>query len=118
MSHAKGAPLRDIARQPLVATAIHQVFAAEALNEARARLAGAVASLEAAAPKVALLLEDAEDDLRGRKSTALLIEQRDEWLVGRRYLSAESLAGLYATGETRRPERPAPTVREVALPTT
>ncbi len=29
------------------------------------------------------------------------IEQNDEWLVGRRYLSAESLAGLYAAEQAR-----------------
>ncbi len=39
------------------------MFAAEELGEARARLAGVVASLEAAAPKVALLLEAAEEEL-------------------------------------------------------
>ena len=38
-----------------------------------------------------------------RLASALLIEQNDEWLVGRRCLSAESLAGLYspeAAGES------------------
>ena len=29
-----------------------------------------------------------------RLAGALLLEENDEWLVGRRYLSAESLAGL------------------------
>jgi hypothetical protein len=38
----------------------------------------------------------------------LLLEQNDERLVGRRYLSAESLAGLYATEQVSKPERPAP----------
>ena len=53
-----------------------------------------------------------------RLAGALLLEQNDEWLVGRRYLSAESLAGLYAAEQTREPERPAPKQREVVLLTT
>ncbi len=148
------------AQQPLVATAIRQVFAAETLDEARARLAGVVATLETAAPKVALLLEAAEEELLAfmafpaehwtklrstnplerlnkeiarrsdvvgiypndasliRLAGALLLEQNDEWLVGRRYLSAESLAGLYAARQVEEPERPAPRAREVVLLTT
>jgi transposase-like protein len=93
-----------------------------------------IARLQGPVPKVAALLEQAEDDLLafyafpdahwtklrstnplervnreiGRRADvvgifpndaaalrlagALLIEQNDEWLVGRRYLSAESLA--------------------------
>lgn len=47
----------------------------------------------------------------------LLIEQKDEWLVGRRYLSAESLAGLYAR-RSDKPERSAASNREVVLLTT
>ena len=147
------------AQQPLVATAIRQVFAAETSSEARERLAGVVASLETAAPKVALLLETAEEELLAfmafpsehwtklrstnplerlnkeiarrsdvvgiypndaslvRLAGALLIEQ-NEWLVGRRYLSAESLAGLYAAGQAGKPERSTPQQREVALLTT
>jgi mutator family transposase len=31
-----------------------------------------------------------------RLASMLLIEQNDEWLVGRRYLSRESIAALYA----------------------
>jgi len=147
-------------QQQMVAAAVRQVFAAEELSEARSRLAGVVASLETAAPKVALLLEAAEEELLAfmrfpsehwtklrstnplerlnkeiarrsdvvgiypndaslvRLAGALLLEQNDEWLVGRRYLSAESLAGLYAAEQVRRPERPAPTPREVVLLTT
>ena len=126
------------AQQPLVATAIRQIFAAESGGEARERLSVAVAALERAAPKVAHLLEAAEDDLLafmafpkehwcklrstnplervnreiGRRSDvvgiypndaalirlagSLLIEQNDEWLVGRRYLSIESLEAVLA----------------------
>ena len=113
-------------QQPLVATAIRQIFAAESGEEARERLAGVAAALERTAPKVARLLLDAEEELLafmafppehwsklrstdplervnreiGRRSDvvgiypndaalirlagALLIEQNDEWLVGRR----------------------------------
>ena len=147
-------------QQQMVAAAIRQVFAAGDAAEARTRLAGVVAGLEAAAPKVALLLEAAEEELLAfmafpaehwtklrstnplerlnkeiarrsdvvgiypndaslvRLAGALLIEQNDEWLVGRRYLSAESLAGLYATQQTRGPQRSAPQQREVVLLTT
>lgn len=134
------------AQQPLVATAIRQIFAAESGGEARERLSVAVAALERAAPKVAHLLEAAEDDLLafmafpkehwcklrstnplervnreiGRRSDvvgiypndaalirlagSLLIEQNDEWLVGRRYLSIESLAPVLTrtTSDTTR----------------
>jgi len=124
------------AQQPLVATAIRQIFAAEDAVEARERLAGVAAALEQTAPKVARLLAEAEDELLafmsflkehwsklrstnplervnreiGRRSDvvgiypndaalvrlagALLIEQNDEWLVGRRYLSEESLQAV------------------------
>jgi putative transposase len=51
------------AQQQMVAAAIRQVFAAEELAEARSRLASVVASIEAAAPKVARLLAEAEDEL-------------------------------------------------------
>ena len=119
--------------QPLVSGAIRQIFAAERAGEARERLSAAVAALERAAPKVARLLEAAEDDLLafmsfpsehwrklrstnplerinreiGRRSDvvgiypndaalvrlagSLVIEQNDEWLVMRRYLSEESM---------------------------
>lgn len=121
------------AQQPMIATAIRQIFAAENVGEARERLAGVAAALTATAPKVARLLEAAEDDLLaymafprehwtklrstnplervnreiGRRSDvvgiypndaalirlagSLLIEQNDEWLVMRRYLSEESM---------------------------
>ena len=147
------------AQQQMVAAAIRQVFAADELAEARSRLASVVASIEAAAPKVALLLEAAEEELLAfmafprehwaklrstnplerlnkeiarrsdvvgiypndaalvRLAGALLLEQNDEWLVGRRYLPAESLAGLYAAQQAYEPEQPA-AAPEVVLLTT
>ena len=124
------------AQQPMIATAIRQIFAAESAEEAHERLAGVAAALEHSAPKVASLLLEAEEELLafmafpvehwcklrstnplervnreiGRRSDvvgiypndgallrlagALLLEQNDEWLVGRRYLSVESLQTL------------------------
>jgi transposase-like protein len=150
-------------QQQMVAAAIRQVFAADDAAEAHSRLASVVATLEAAAPKVALLLEAAEEELLAfmafppehwsklrstnplerlnkeiarrsdvvgiypndaalvRLAGALLIEQNDEWLVGRRYLSAESLGRLYEVAEAGSPkprlEKTAVTPREVVLVT-
>ena len=124
-------------QQQMVAAAIRQVFQAEDLDQAHLVLADVVGRLRSAVPKVAGLLEDAEEELLafmafpaehrsklrstnplerinreiGRRSDvvgiypndasvirlsgALLLEQTDEWLVSRRYLSAESLSKLY-----------------------
>jgi transposase-like protein len=146
-------------QQQMVAAAVRQVFQAEDPGQARLVLAEVVGRLAPAVPKVARLLEEAEEDLLafmgfprehwsklrstnplerinreiGRRSDvvgiypndesllrlsgALLLEQTDEWLVSRRYLSAESLAKLYpeetATPVTVRAQR-----REALLVTT
>jgi transposase-like protein len=149
------------AQQQMVGAAIAQIFAAPEAAEARLRLAGVVATLERSVPKVARLLEAAEDDLLAhmafapehwsklrstnplerlnkeiarrsdvvgiypndaaliRLAGALLLEQNDEWLVGRRYLSVESLARLDESSDTEPKDGCAVTVatarREIAL---
>src|SRR5215471_7758363 len=121
------------AQQPMIAAAIRQVFRADSGQEARERLVEVVDRLAGPAPKVAGLLEKAEEELLafysfprehwpklrstnplervnkeiGRRSDVvgiypndqalirlagmLLIEQNDEWLVQRRYLSDHSI---------------------------
>jgi transposase-like protein len=118
----------------LVSAALREIFNADSREQARERVGEVIARLQGPMPKVAELLEQAEEDLLafyafppahwsklrstnplervnreiGRRTDvvgifpndasairlagALLIEQNDEWLVGRRYLSAESLA--------------------------
>ncbi len=134
------------AQQPMIATAIRQIFAAENAGEAHERLTGVAEALQRSAPKVARLLGEAAEELLafmafpaehwsklrstnplervnreiGRRSDvvgiypndgalvrlagSLLIEQNDEWLVGRRYLSIESLAPVLTrtTSDTTR----------------
>lgn len=129
----------------LVSAALREIFNAADGEQARLRVGEVIARLQGAMPKVATLLEQAEDDLLafycfpaahwtklrstnplervnreiGRRADvvgifpndnaairlagALLIEQNDEWLVGRRYLSAESLA-LVLVDEDERTE--------------
>jgi transposase-like protein len=118
---------------------IRSIFTALDGDEARRRLADAVAQLQARLPKVAALLEEAEDDVLafyafpaehwpklrstnplerfnreiGRRTdvvgifpddasvirlvSMLAIEANDEWLVGRSYISRQSMATLYET---------------------
>jgi putative transposase len=122
------------AQRGLVSAALREIFNADSATQAKERVGEVIARLQGPMPKVAHLLEQAEDDLLafyafpaahwsklrstnplervnreiGRRTDvvgifpndqaairlagALLIEQNDEWLVGRRYLSAESLA--------------------------
>ncbi len=118
----------------LVSAALREVFDAASLAEAKQRAGTVIERFRKSAPKIAELLEGAEEDLLafyrfpaahwsklrstnplerlnkeiGRRSDvvgifpndaaairligAMLIEQNDEWLVCRRYLSEESLA--------------------------
>jgi putative transposase len=123
-------------QQPMLAALIRPIFNAETGEQARELVGDAIARLERPLPKVAAMLERAEDDLLAfyafpvdhwrklrstnplerlnreigrrtdvvgifpddasliRLATSLVIEQNDEWLVGRRYLSLDSLAPL------------------------
>ena len=123
-------------QQPMLAALIRPIFNAESGEQARELLGDAVERLERPLPKVAAMLERAEEDLLAfyafpvdhwrklrstnplerlnreigrrtdvvgifpddasliRLATSLVIEQNDEWLVGRRYLSLDSLAPL------------------------
>lgn len=122
------------AQRGMVSAALREIFNAESHEVARERSGEVIERLREPCPKVAELLEEAEEDLIafyrfpeahwsklrstnplervnreiGRRSDvvgifpndasairlagAVLIEQNDEWLVGRRYLSEESLA--------------------------
>jgi putative transposase len=121
-------------QQPMLAALIRPIFNAECGGQARELLGDALQRLERPLPKVAAMLEQAEEDLLAfyafpvdhwrkvrstnplerlnreigrrtdvvgifpddasliRLATSLVIEQNDEWLVGRRYLSLDSLA--------------------------
>jgi putative transposase len=123
-------------QQPMLAALIRPIFNAETGEQARELLGAAIERLERPLPKVAAMLERAEEDLLAfyafpvdhwrklrstnplerlnreigrrtdvvgifpdnasliRLATSLVIEQNDEWLVGRRYLSLDSLAPL------------------------
>ena len=123
-------------QQPMLAALIRPIFNADSGEQARELLGDAIERLERPLPKVAVLLERAEEDLLAfyafpadhwrklrstnplerlnreigrrtdvvgifpdnasliRLATSLVIQQNDEWLVGRRYLSLDSLAPL------------------------
>jgi transposase-like protein len=123
-------------QQGMVAALIRPIFNADDGAEARELLGQALQRLQRPLPKVAVMLERAEEDLLAfyafpvdhwrklrstnplerlnreigrrtdvvgifpddasliRLATSLVIEQNDEWLVGRRYLSLDSLAVL------------------------
>src|SRR3954454_15211949 len=132
----------------LLAALIRPIFNADSHAQARDRLSEAVAGLEGGLPKVAAMLEAAEDDILAfyafpsdhwrkirstnplerfnreigrrtdvvgifpddasliRLASMLAIEQNDEWLVGRRYLSAHSMEPLLSAGSDHNPEDP------------
>jgi putative transposase len=120
----------------LLAALIRPIFQADSAGQARDRLSEAVAHLDGKLPRVAALLEEAEEDILafysfpsshwpklrstnplerfnkeiGRRTDVvgifpdddalirlvgmLCLEQNDEWLVGRRYLSAAAMEPL------------------------
>ena len=130
------------AQRQLVTAAIRQIFTADSGDAARIKLGEVVEQLEGPAPKVARLLEGAEEDLLGfydfpsehwpklrstnplerlnreigrrsdvvgiypndaallRLAGMVLLEQNDEWLVGRRYLSETSMRRVLNRTET------------------
>ena len=123
-------------QQPMLAALIRPIFNADDGEQARELLGEALARLRTPLPKIAELLEEAEEDLLAfyafpadhraklrstnplerfnreigrrtdvvgifpndraliRLAASVVIEQNDEWLVGRRYLSNHSLEAL------------------------
>jgi transposase-like protein len=123
-------------QQPLLAALLRPLFNSESGEAARELVGDALERLRKPLPKVAALLEEAEEDLLAfygfpqdhwaklrstnplervnreigrrtdvvgifpndrsliRLAASLVIEQNDEWLVGRRYLSAHSLEAV------------------------
>jgi len=131
-------------QQPMLAALLRPLFNAGGREEASALLGDALERLRRPLPKVAALLEEAEEDLLAfygfpqdhwtklrstnplervnreigrrtdvvgifpndkaliRLAASLVIEQNDEWLVGRRYLSQHTLASL---GDRAQPDQ-------------
>ena len=123
-------------QQPMLAALLRPLFSAESGDAARELVGDALARLRKPLPKVAALLEEAEEDLLAfyafprdhwpklrstnplervnreigrrtdvvgifpndrallRLAASVVIEQNDEWLVGRRYLSAHSMEAV------------------------
>ncbi len=123
-------------QQGMLAALLRPIFNADSQEEARALVSDALERLGKPLPKVAALLEEAEEDLLAfyafpadhwpklrstnplervnreigrrtdvvgifpndkaliRLAASVVIEQNDEWLVGRRYLSAHSLEAV------------------------
>jgi transposase-like protein len=123
-------------QQPMLAALLRPLFTAESGEQARELVSDALDRLRKPLPKIAELLEEAEEDLLAfyalpaehwpklrstnplervnreigrrtdvvgifpndkallRLAASVVIEQNDEWLVGRRYLSLDSLASL------------------------
>jgi putative transposase len=124
------------AEQPMLAALLRPLFNADSGETAGERVTDALGCLQGPLPKVATLLEEAEDDLLAfhcfpaehwpklrstnplervnreigrrtdvvgifpsdraliRLAASVVIEQNDEWLVGRRYLSNHSLEAV------------------------
>jgi len=135
--------------QPMVRGALKQIFAAPDRESAGETLAAVVDQLQTPAGKVALLLEQAEEELLAymrfprehwpkirstnplervnleiarrsdvvgiypndaallRLATSLLVEQNDEWLVQKRYLSLGSVAQLTEPSGLAEDDQPA-----------
>ncbi len=123
-------------QQPMLAALLRPIFNAESGDSARDLLGEALERLRKPLPKIAALLEEAEEDLLAfypfpadhwtklrstnplerfnreigrrtdvvgifpndrsliRLAASVVIEQNDEWLVGRRYLSNHSMAAI------------------------
>jgi transposase-like protein len=123
-------------QQPMLAALLRPIFNAETGERAREHVGDALERLGQPLPKIAALLQEAEEDLLAfysfpadhraklrstnplervnreigrrtdvvgifpndrsliRLAASLVIEQNDEWLVGRRYLSAHSLEAV------------------------
>ena len=127
-------------QQPMLAALLRPIFNADDQGQARVLLGEALERLRKPLPKIAALLEEAEEDLLAfysfpadhrtklrstnplerfnreigrrtdvvgifpndrsliRLAASVVIEQNDEWLVGRRYLSAHSLDAILDPG--------------------
>ena len=134
-------------QQPMLAALLRPIFNAETVEQARELLGEALDRLRKPLPKIAALLEDAEDDLLAfyafpadhwrklrstnplerfnreigrrtdvvgifpndkaliRLAASVVIEQNDEWLVGRRYLSNHSLETILTDDNEREETR-------------